>query len=105
MTQKTVVLATWGSYGDVHPFIAVALALKARGLHPVIATTSHYRRKIEDEGLAFHPVRPSSEQLERDTGLSRAGLLQTMVERPQYLFETVVLPYLVEACEDLMAEF
>ena len=103
MTQKTVVLATWGSYGDLHPFIAVALALKARGLHPVIATTSDYRRKIEDEGLAFHPVRPSSEQLAHDTGLTRAGFLQAMVERPHILFESAVLPYLVEACEDLVA--
>jgi UDP:flavonoid glycosyltransferase YjiC (YdhE family) len=104
MARKTVVLATWGSFGDLHPFIAVALALKARGLRPVIATSPDYRRKIEDEGLVFHPVRPGFEQLERDTGLTRAGFLQAIAERPaQYLIETAVLPYLAEACEDLMA--
>lgn len=104
MKRNKVVLATWGSYGDVHPFIAVALALKARGLHPVIATSLEYRRKVEDEGLAFHPVRPDPDQFERDTGLTKAGFLQALAERPVwYLVDTAMLPYLADACEDLMA--
>jgi UDP:flavonoid glycosyltransferase YjiC (YdhE family) len=104
MTQKTVVLATWGSYGDVHPFIAVALALKARGVRPVIATSEEYRQKVEDEGLAFHPVRPSFEQLGRDTGLAQTGFVQAFADRPDwYLIETAIVPYLAEACEDLSA--
>ena len=32
-----IVLATFGTHGDVHPFIALALALKQRGMAPVIA--------------------------------------------------------------------
>jgi rhamnosyltransferase subunit B len=104
MAQQKVVLATWGSYGDVHPFIAVALALKARGFHPVIATSLEYRRKVEDEGLAFHPVRPSFEQLGRDTGLAQTNFVQAYAKRPGWhLLDTAVLPYLAEACEDLRA--
>jgi UDP:flavonoid glycosyltransferase YjiC (YdhE family) len=104
MTQKTVVLATWGSYGDVHPFIAVALALKARGLHPVIATSLEYRGKVEGEGLAFHPVRPSFEQLGRDTCLTKDGFIAAYAKSPGWhLIETAVLPYLEEACDDLTA--
>ena len=33
-----IVLATAGSLGDLHPFIALALALRERGFQPEIAT-------------------------------------------------------------------
>jgi rhamnosyltransferase subunit B len=41
------VLSTFGSLGDVNPYVAIALELKARGHHPLIATTPIYREKIE----------------------------------------------------------
>lgn len=55
---KRIVLATWGSFGDLHPFIALGLGLKARGHEVVLATTGFYREKVEGEGLLFHPIRP-----------------------------------------------
>src|SRR5215211_202538 len=55
---KRIVLTTFGSFGDVHPYIAVGLELKARGHRAVIATSPLYRDKIEATGLGFHPVRP-----------------------------------------------
>jgi UDP:flavonoid glycosyltransferase YjiC (YdhE family) len=58
MTGKRIILSTFGSFGDVHPYIAIALELKARGHVPVIATSEIYREKMEAVGLAFHPVRP-----------------------------------------------
>jgi rhamnosyltransferase subunit B len=55
---KRIVLSTFGSLGDVNPYVAIALELKARGHHPLIATTPIYREKIEALKLAFYPVRP-----------------------------------------------
>jgi UDP:flavonoid glycosyltransferase YjiC (YdhE family) len=55
---KRIVLATFGSLGDLHPFLAVALGLKERGSIPVIATHEFYRRRIEALGLGFAPLRP-----------------------------------------------
>lgn len=55
---KRIVLSTFGSFGDIHPYIAVALQLKARGHVPVIATSEVYREKMKAAGLEFHPVRP-----------------------------------------------
>ena len=62
-----VVLATVGSYGDLHPFMALALELKALGVNVVIATTSNYREEVEREGIGFHAVRPDPATIERDT--------------------------------------
>lgn len=58
MNSKRVVLTTFGSYGDLHPYIAVGLALKELGHHPVIATSDVYREKVEDVGIEFHAIRP-----------------------------------------------
>lgn len=56
-----IVLTTLGSLGDVHPYIAIALGLKARGHEVVLATAEYYRKKVESLGLGFRPVRPDSE--------------------------------------------
>ena len=56
-TGRRIVLTTFGSLGDLHPYIAVALGLQARGHEAVIATTRHYRQRIEAQGIGFHAVR------------------------------------------------
>ncbi|MGH9880207.1 MAG: glycosyltransferase, partial [Pyrinomonadaceae bacterium] len=56
---KRIVLTTFGSYGDIHPFMAIAMELQARGHDPVIATSGLYQEKIEGAGLKFFPVRPN----------------------------------------------
>lgn len=50
-----IVFTTYGSLGDLHPYIAIALALKDRGHYPAIATHEVYRSKVEVEGkIAQH---------------------------------------------------
>ena len=56
---KRIVITTFGSFGDVHPYIPLALELKARGHRPSIATSELYREKIEANGLDFAPLRPN----------------------------------------------
>jgi rhamnosyltransferase subunit B len=58
--RKRIVLTTIGSLGDLKPFIALALELKARGHDPVLATGECYRATIEALRLGFHPIRPDS---------------------------------------------
>lgn len=57
-SSKRIVLSTFGSFGDIHPYIAIALELKARGHSPVMATSEVYREKMDALGLEFRPVRP-----------------------------------------------
>jgi MGT family glycosyltransferase len=66
LSGKRIVLTTFGSFGDIHPYIAVGLELQARGHRVVIATSPAYREKIEATGLGFHPVRPNIAPPEED---------------------------------------
>ncbi len=64
-----IILNTFGSFGDIHPYMAIAMELQRRGHVPVIATMEIYRAKIEGAGLEFAPVRPNIPQpKEQDRG-------------------------------------
>jgi rhamnosyltransferase subunit B len=54
--RLNVLLATLGSAGDVHPFIALGSALRARGHRATILTNPFFRDSIEAQGLGFLPV-------------------------------------------------
>jgi len=99
---RRVVLATVGSLGDLHPFMALGMALKQRGLAPVLATAEEYRAKVEAAGLEFHAMRPSFADLERDLGMSRADIARWIVNHIDVLFRRIVLPYVKGAYDDVL---
>lgn len=65
-----IVLATLGSFGDLHPFLALALGLKQRGHTPVLASCPVYRSKVEAEGIEFAPLRPDAPAPENANALA-----------------------------------
>jgi UDP:flavonoid glycosyltransferase YjiC (YdhE family) len=103
MLSRKVVLATVGSLGDLHPFIALGQALNAQGVNVLIASAPEYQGKVEAAGLRFHSLRPGFEELQRDLGMSRAELARRVVRRSDFLFRKLVLPYLRPAYEDMMS--
>jgi UDP:flavonoid glycosyltransferase YjiC (YdhE family) len=93
-----IVLATFGSLGDIHPIIALALELQRRGHEPVVATSQSYQEKIAGEGLAFHALRPNltpdDQELLRAAMDERAG--------PEHIITRVMMPALGETYLDLL---
>jgi rhamnosyltransferase subunit B len=53
-----IVLSSFGTLGDIHPLIALALELRQRGHVPVLAVPELFRSKIVSLGLEFAPVGP-----------------------------------------------
>lgn len=53
-----IVLATFGSLGDLHPMVALGLELKQRGHHIKFASMEFYREKIESIGFEYVPMSP-----------------------------------------------
>jgi rhamnosyltransferase subunit B len=103
MMECRIVITTLGSYGDLHPFIALALQLKAMGFTPIVATRESYRAKIENEGLNFWPVRPTIEQVSGDLGISEGELRRQLADQGGlFLIETLILPYLKQSFDDLV---
>lgn len=97
-----IVLTTYGSLGDLHPYMAIALELQQRGHHPVIATHELYRSKVEAEGLEFYPIRPdiASGNTEQAQEIVRRAMHPT--DGTQYVIRELILPYLRNSYEDLI---
>lgn len=99
--RKHIVISTFGSYGDIHPYMAIAIELQRRGHHPVIATSELYREKILASGLEFLPVRPhipppqeqDPEMMERVMS-PRSG--------SGYLLNEMLFPFVRDGYEDLL---
>lgn len=96
---KRIVLTTFGSFGDVHPYIAVGLELKARGHKAIIATSPLYRDKIEATGLGFHPVRPELRPPQEDPEL--VAKIMDVKKGSEFLFRELLIPHLRDGYEDL----
>jgi MGT family glycosyltransferase len=53
-----ILIATLGSLGDLHPFLALGQALRERGHRVTLATSKDYQERIELTGLGFRHMRP-----------------------------------------------
>ncbi|MCA9880621.1 MAG: glycosyltransferase, partial [Thermomicrobiales bacterium] len=95
-----ILLATYGSPGDLQPFLAIGLALEQQDQPVLIATSSVYRDRVERLGLAFASIRP-----DRDPNLPDPEYLERVRrgERPAQLFRDMFMPCLRESTADLVA--
>lgn len=94
-----IVLATFGSLGDLHPVIALGRELAGRGHEPVVATSEFYREAVESEGLSFHPVRPDIDP--EDHELFEKALHPR--KGPEAIVREWLLPSLRQSWEDTRA--
>lgn len=53
-----ILLTALGSYGDLHPYLALGVELRRRGHQVTLATSAGYAAKVRTEELDFIAVRP-----------------------------------------------
>lgn len=92
-----IVLNTFGSLGDLNPYIGIALGLKSMGHAPAIATAEVYREYVEGAGVDFHPVRPDVSTDDRET----IRRVMDPKEGMEFLLRGVLLSRLRESYMDL----
>ena len=101
MTAHRIVLANFGSFGDLHPYLGIARELQRRGHVPVIATVPHYREKVEAAGFLFAPVR-FAEITERPDAAMMGRILHLRTG-PEFIIRELVMPSLRTAYADAAA--
>lgn len=94
---KTIVIATAGSFGDVHPYLILGQELKARGYRVRIATMDCFQEKVETIGLEFARMAP---HFTFDEG-APARHLHDLRNGSRLLIKDLFLPALEESFHDL----
>lgn len=98
---KRIVLTTFGSYGDIHPYMAIAAELRARGHHPVIATSELYREKMEAAGFDFTPVQPHLPPPQEQDAEMMAKVMNPR-SGSTFLMNEMLFPFLRGGYDDLI---
>jgi UDP:flavonoid glycosyltransferase YjiC (YdhE family) len=97
---KRIVIACWGSHGDLFPYIGLAVALKRRGHSPVVATNSGYRAEIEREGIEFAQAGPTIDANVADA-LDLYERVMDPVKGSEVIVKELLMPQLDESFEQL----
>jgi rhamnosyltransferase subunit B len=97
---KRIVLATFGSPGDLYPFLAIGTELRARGHEPIVATSALYRDKVAAASLDFAPVRPDRSPSQQDPDFLDRVIRDRVP--PGTVFRAMFLPSLRDSLEDLL---
>jgi rhamnosyltransferase subunit B len=96
---RRIVITSFGSLGDIYPYLVLARQLTKCGHEAIVATSAYYRPLIESEGVAFCPVRPDIDPEDR-------GMIRRVMEPkrgPEVLIKECILPHLQDSYADLTA--
>lgn len=92
-----IVLATFGSLGDIHPMNALGIELRRRGHEIIFAAMNAYREKIEMLGFEFRPMRPHFDPEDREL----ARRVMDAKTGTELLLKEILLPNVRPQYEDL----
>lgn len=90
--MRKIVLATFGSLGDLHPYMAIARVLRNQGDQVTIVTHPHYRAVVEMEGFSFISMRPGPEDVGPEEVWTKKANHST--RGTEFVVRNLVLPYL-----------
>ena len=97
--MRKILLTTFGSYGDLHPYLAMGRVLTSNGDDVTIATHAEYREQVERIGARFVPMKPGLDDLgpqEEWAAKANHAFFGT-----EFIVRTLILPYLKESYETL----
>jgi UDP:flavonoid glycosyltransferase YjiC (YdhE family) len=95
--MRKIVLATIGSLGDLHPFIAIGLALKARGFAVVLAVPADHVAKVEAAGLTGLAIVGGFDALTETLGMPPDLVAKRIMSDQTYLMNRILMPWLADS--------
>ncbi len=97
-----IVINSWGSYGDVNPYLSLAVALRARGHEAVLALPAHFADDVARAGFAFAPV---GRVMDLETAVSEGVVGRIMSARrgAEFIYRELLMPVLTETYRELLA--
>jgi len=99
---KHVLIAAIGSFGDLHPYLAIAIGLKQRGHHVTLASSAVYREKVESEAIRFVEIPPDFSDFEHDAEKRRRSM--ATFDGTRYVIQELCLPPIEDAYRILLEE-
>jgi UDP:flavonoid glycosyltransferase YjiC (YdhE family) len=97
-----IVLATFGSLGDVHPFLALGKALQARSHEVMLAAPPAYLDLVRAAGLGAASIFPDFHEVTQRLRCTTEAVVRRMMKSPNFSIQEFLLPSLAGSCEALL---
>jgi UDP:flavonoid glycosyltransferase YjiC (YdhE family) len=91
-----ILLATTGSLGDLHPYLALGVGLKNRGHAVAVGTAECYRGRVEGLGLEFRPIGPHISPEDPEV----IKLVIDQKNGPENIFRKLIMPHVRQTYDD-----
>jgi rhamnosyltransferase subunit B len=98
--MSRIVIAVFGSLGDLHPKIALGLELKRRGHQVIFATIRQYQERLESLGFEYQRLRP--DDISPDDPATIA-LMMDLKQGTERLLKDYIFANLRQTYSDLLA--
>lgn len=93
-----IVITSWGSYGDLYPYIGLGRTLAARGHRVTLAVPAYYAPIVEVEGLHHAPVGPDIDPDDRQI----VARVMDPARGPEVLIREWLMPRLEQTSRQLL---
>jgi len=82
-----IVILTYGSRGDVQPFLPLSLRLMQRGHSVILAAPARFKNLVEEYGITFFPLPGDPEELSRRLNNAGYNFIKQVGELTQHALE------------------
>ena len=100
--RMNITILTYGSRGDVQPFLPLSIGLMARGHSVRLAAPSRFKELVEQYGIKFYPLAGEPEDLSRrlnDVGFNFVKMTREMIDHAVEI-GAEMLRQMEDACAD-----
>jgi rhamnosyltransferase subunit B len=97
--MKNILIYSFGSLGDVYPYIAIAKELQRRGHNVVFATSDMYENLVESHGLTYFKIRPDFSHLLNDTEFAKKAM--DLKKGGEFIVRELIYKQIDRSYEDL----
>lgn len=100
--KMNITILTFGSRGDVQPFLPLSLGLISRGHNVILAAPPRFKNLIEEHGITFFPLAGDPEELSRRLNDAGYNFIKQVKELMSHAVDIGVemLHQTEEACRD-----
>lgn len=100
--NMNITILTYGSRGDVQPFLPLSLGLMSRGHKVILAAPPRFKNLIEEHGITFHSLAGDPEDLSRRLNDAGYNFIKQVKELMSHAVDigAEMLRQTEEACRD-----